>query len=233
MWARENFMVTTFAEIALEHFQLLRMNYQRLVELDSMCGEAVEFLHEIRSHYVITITFAAMSLEAFLNNYGAEKMGDDYFYSHFEMRPAFSKFQKISSEIFNTSVDNDGKIHKLMCALFKARNELVHSKSRRFVGMNKEEYEKYQQPLASGKGSDDWMLSQRVNLEEERVLLEKAFSALFALKEVANFIDAHDDSAYALVKLLCSGLYVDGDREKCARIQSVQRSLEVEPLQYF
>lgn len=53
---RQNYLVTTFSEIALEQFQMLKENYQKLEMLHKMCSEAVELKHEICSNYVITIT---------------------------------------------------------------------------------------------------------------------------------------------------------------------------------
>lgn len=228
---RQNYLVTTFSEIALEQFQMLKENYQKLEMLHKMCSEAVELKHEICSNYVITITFAAMSLEAFLNDYAAQNLGDDYFYENFDNLRPFAKLQLISKIVYNSTVDKSGKVYSFMNLLFRERNNLVHCKSREIVGMSEEEYIEFQQFLETDENANEWMIAERerLNIDEEKDLLDNALIALRALKEVANFIDEHDNSAYAASKLVCSGWYIDSDKKKYALIKSAQNFLEVRP----
>lgn len=229
---RKNYLVTTFSEIALEQFQMLRENYQKLESLKIMCGEAVELRHEICSTYVATITFAAMALEAFLNDYAARNMGDKLFYDNFEnLRPA-AKLQLISKIVFNTTVDTGGKVFSFMDQLFKERNTLVHCKSQNARGMSEEEYESYQQFLEIDENAESWLIMQaeKLDIAEEKKLMGNAHNAVRALKEVASYIDSHDDCAYAMTKLVCSGWHVDSFRNKYRRIKESQKYLGVTPI---
>ena len=229
---RKNYLVLTFSEIALEQFQLLIENYHELEKYDKMCGEVVDLKNEIRNNYVITITFAAMSLEAFLNDYAAQNLGDDFYYDNFENLRPFAKLQLISRTIFNTTVESGGKIQNYINILFRERNKLVHCKSEEFIGMNEEEYKEYKQFFQTHEDAKEWLLAEneRVHIDEEKDLLDNAISALRALKEVARYIDEKDNSAYASIGLLCSGWYIDSDRKKYSLIKSAQLFLGVKPL---
>lgn len=231
---RKNFMVMTFSEIALAQFGMMKENYQQLEMLDQMCGEACELKQEISSHYVAVITFAAMSLEAFLNDYAAQNMGDSFFYNNFEMLRPFSKLQLISKIMFNSVVDTGGIIHELVTKLTRERNQLVHCKSQNFVGMSVEEYNEYCQFLETDENADVWMKTEmaRLDIDEEKELFKMAHDALRALKEVASFIDEHDDQAYATAKLLYSGWFVDSSARKYTLIKLTQQSLGVRPLMF-
>lgn len=230
--ARQNFMATTFAEIAFENFQLMREDYQQLLTLDKICGEVVELEHDMRCKYVIITTFSAMALEAFLNDYGARKLGDNYFYDNYESLPPTAKLQLISQMLFSIHVDKGGIIYASVARLIKERNKLVHSKSKKFTGMSEEEYIEFQQFLESSEYSDEWVrvTFERIDLNEIKELLDNANNAIRSLMEVARFIDKHDPSAYAASKLLCSGWYVTMQREKYEKIRAAQIVYGIEPL---
>ena len=229
---RRNYLVKTFSEIALEQFQMLRENYKKIESLEKMCGEAVALQHEICSNYVTTITFSAMALEAFLNDYAANNMGDKYFYANFENLRPTAKLQLISKIVFNTTVDTGGKLFFYMEQLFRDRNSLVHCKSQKARGMSEEEYESFQQFLESKEDAELWLITQEenLNIDEEKKLKGKAYDAVRALIEVANYIDLHDDSAIATAQLVCAGWYVDSFGQKYKRIKELQKFLGINPI---
>lgn len=229
---RKNYLVTTFSEIALEQFQMLRENYQKIELLEEMCGEAVALQHEICSSYVATITFSAMTLEAFLNDYAARNMGDKFFYDNFENLRPNAKLQLISKIVFNTTVDTSGKLFFFMDQLFKERNALVHCKSQKARGMSEEEYESFQQFLETDEDAELWLITQdgELNIDDEKKLMGNAHNAVRALIEVANYIDLHDDHAFAAAQLVCSGWYIDSFRQKYNKIKEAQKFLGISPI---
>lgn len=229
---RQNFMVMNYSEIALDQFGILKENLEQLEQLDSMCSEVIEFQHEIDNSYISVIIFAAMAMEAFLNDYAAEKMGDDFFYDNFENLRPFAKLQLISKVVFGTAISKGGKIYLFMDQLFKERNHLTHCKSRDFSGMSVEEYEEYHHFLDTDETAADWQMLQweRIDIEGSRALMKNAHVALRALKEVAGYVDEHDECAYATAKLLCSGWIIGDCRKNYSRVKSVQEFLGVEPL---
>ena len=229
---RTNYLVTMFSQIALEQFQMLKEDYEELKCLKIMCVEAVILKQEICNHYVTTITFAAMSMEAFLNDYAATRMGDAFFYDNFENLRPFAKLQLISKMLLHTTIDKGGKIYDLMNQLFRERNQLVHCKSKELVGMSEEELMNFQRFLETDKNAELWLASEveRMDIEEEKEMLQKAKEALQALIEVARFIDSFDGRAFSEAKLLYSGWYVDGRTEQYERIKCAQIFLGIEPI---
>lgn len=229
---RQNYLIPTFSEIALQHYQILNNNYQQLKTLDKMCSEAIRLQSENLNNYVVTITFAAMSLEAFLNDYAAQKMGDEFYYENFENLRPFAKLQLIAKVLFNIAVDKGGEIYSFMTVLFRNRNELVHCKSKKYVGLSEEEYQENKQFFENDPDANSWLLEEidKIDLENDKKLLDDAYIALRALKAVANFIDEHDSSTYATSRLLCAGWLVEMSQEKLNLIASAQRALGVEPL---
>ena len=184
--ARQNYMVATYSEIALEQFEILRENYQSLEGLDKMCGEALALKHDILNGYVYVITFAAMALEAFLNDYAADKMGDAFFYENFESLRPFSKLQLIAKVLYNTTLDTGEKVYCFVNQLFKERNHLVHSKSRELIGMSQEEWNEFNYFLETDENASNWLIveHEKLDISEEKESFASAHQALRGLKEV-------------------------------------------------
>lgn len=234
---RINCLVPVFSDIALQHYQMLQSSYRKLETLKEMSDEAIQYMGEIDEHYIITIAFAAMTLEAFLNDYAAARLGDDLFYSNFEGLRPFAKIQFISKVMFNTFIDKGGTIYSLVEALVRERNKLVHCKSRAFTGYSEEELVELAVMLENDENEQMKYIEElsKVDLEDQTDLLRKAKDALRALKEVANYFDKHDKEAYAMSKLLYSGSYMFNgtNSSKYNLIISAQKTLGVKPMSFI
>ena len=229
---RSNYMVTNFTEIALEQFYWLQKKYERLKAMTTMNEEVVGLCHGITNHYTSCITFSAMALEAFFNDYAATKLGDDFYYDNFENLRPFSKLQLISLIIFNETIDKSGNLFRYINLLFKERNKLVHCKSRELRGMSKAEYMELEHLRETNEDYRDYLAESmlRIDMKAEEEMRNKAHDALKALVEVAAYFDKHDVHAFASYKLLCSGAVYAWDGDMQARIKDVQLLLGVRTL---
>lgn len=229
---RRKFMVSTYSEIALEHFQLMREDFQQLQSLESMCGEVMDLKKEMQKNCVVCITFAAMAVEAFLNDYAATRMGDRYFSDNFEQLRPFAKLDLISNFEFHKRIETGGMLQNSVGVLSQDRNKLVHSKTKEARGMTQEEYEQLQHLRETDEDFRNWELASmmKIHLEEEKKMFDHAHMAVRALKEVADYIDAEDALARAAAKLLRSGVYVGEIRGSYAKIREAQLFLGARPL---
>jgi len=79
---------------------------------------------------VKTILFAALSLEAAINDYAAWQLGDKYFDAHLSSLDVASKWLVIPKLVCGKSLDKSGPAYCALKKLISARNELVHNKSK-------------------------------------------------------------------------------------------------------
>lgn len=74
--------------------------------------------------------FAALSVEAAINDYAAWQLGDSFFDSHLSSLDVMSKWVVIPKLVCGKTIDKSGPAYSALRQLIKARNELVHNKSR-------------------------------------------------------------------------------------------------------
>jgi len=90
----------------------------------------------IRSAAVIAVTFAGMAIEAFLYDYAATQLGDDYVRKHLDRLDPKSKFLVYPQLICGKQPDKNGPAYKSLSQLVKLRNDFVHFKSRPFPALD-------------------------------------------------------------------------------------------------
>lgn len=79
---------------------------------------------------VKTILFAALSVEAAINDYAAWQLGDSYFDAHLSSLDVVSKWVVIPKLVCGKSIDKGGPAFSSLKRLIRTRNELTHNKSR-------------------------------------------------------------------------------------------------------
>jgi hypothetical protein len=79
---------------------------------------------------VKTILFAALGVEAAINDYAAWQLGDNYFDTHLSSLDVLSKWVVIPKLVCGKSIDKSGPAYSALKQLITARNDLVHNKSR-------------------------------------------------------------------------------------------------------
>lgn len=79
---------------------------------------------------VKTILFAALCVEASINDYAAWQLGDNYFEKHLANMDVVSKWVVIPKLVCGNEIDKSGPAYACLSALIRSRNELVHNKSK-------------------------------------------------------------------------------------------------------
>lgn len=79
----------------------------------------------------ISRMFAAMSIEAFLNFYGAARLGEDDYETHFERLGIVPKTRQLLLICDSQNVSERDPLIKALKAVFTGRNDLVHPKAKK------------------------------------------------------------------------------------------------------
>ena len=79
---------------------------------------------------VKTILFAALGIEAGINDYAAWQLGDSYFDKHLSSLDVLSKWVVIPNLVCGKSIDKSGPAYSALKKLITSRNDLAHNKSR-------------------------------------------------------------------------------------------------------
>ena len=200
---RIGFCVSHYGEIAMEHYCKAKRcveafqaaNYRELALPEHM-------LSEFQRSVMISIVFAAMAIEAFVNDYGAATTGDDFFYDNFDRLSTLGKLQLIAKLLLRTELDKGGALYSHLKTIFGARDKLVHSKTR----SAREYFEKRGYEYGSTTERDVW---EGFDPNDEPLLNKESITNDFeicrigikAMRELAYFFDRSDEGAIAVVKL--------------------------------
>ncbi|GDY24895.1 hypothetical protein AHAT_07850 [Agarivorans sp. Toyoura001] len=128
-FARTQVMTRTYRDIA-------EVEYTSCMLIEELPDtEDEEEMHSRSSqttkHAIQTIVFSAMSIEAAINNYAGTHLGDKYFESHLSSLDVVSKWIVIPKLVCGNEIDKSSAAFGALKALIRARNQLVHSKSRK------------------------------------------------------------------------------------------------------
>jgi len=89
--------------------------------------------------------FAAMAVEAFLNFYGAARLGEEEFNSHFERLAVVPKTRQLLLICDRLSIAEGDPLIKALKAVAESRNKLVHPKAKK--ASPGDDPEKYWSPI--------------------------------------------------------------------------------------
>ena len=229
MSIRKEYAVMNYSWITMLHYWEAKCKYEKLLCLKNMCGEAVELINTLANSSIVTVTFSAMTLEAFFNDYAATNLGDKFFYENFEILRPMGKFQLIAKFILKKDVVKGSKLYNLVDSLFRDRNNYVHSKSKdgHELGMTEDEYERFLAFAETNEGKELLSQPSEIDMSTPKALLQSAFNALCALREVGKFFNKHDHEKSALAQLLSAGMYVTASPDEIAHVQDVQKELGI------
>lgn len=88
----------------------------------------------------VTVLFAAMAVEAFLNFYGSVRVGEAEYQNHFERHGLVPKLQYLLLLCDSWSVAKGDPLVKALQLLAEVRNELVHPKAWKDLPGNKSKH---------------------------------------------------------------------------------------------
>ena len=125
----------TFFAIAHRNHELLtNLVHQREArptkddhDVDFHCAKNAE----IQRAAMVSVIFSALTLEAFINNYGIEHFSRSYFDNHLDKLPAVSKWIVIPTLAVGKEIDSDSQSYEQLKRLFKRRDRLVHYKTKK------------------------------------------------------------------------------------------------------
>lgn len=123
--ARDGVWAPSYFKTAISH----------CIEADNLLGKVLA-TDELPKHVMIderineagtiVIVFSAMCIEAYLNDYLAQKMGESMFYKHYERK---SSAEKLILALGSENLQGKENVELEVKNLFIERNSLVHAKS--------------------------------------------------------------------------------------------------------
>lgn len=84
----------------------------------------------IGEHALVVIIFAALTLEAFINHYGINRLSKNYFLTYLDKLDVLSKWMVLPKLITRKQLDPGTSAMQDLSWLIAVRNKLVHYKSR-------------------------------------------------------------------------------------------------------
>jgi len=104
------------------------------VESESVRGDAYR-------HATSMLLYLCMSVEGFINNYGAVRMSPKYYRDNIERQNLAKKVSLIMGICFQEIIDPNDNVLRNIKAMFEERNQLVHPKTRELDHDNLAQYE--------------------------------------------------------------------------------------------
>jgi hypothetical protein len=125
----------TFLALAFQHHAIVKAlvakrNARQVkddADVDFQCLKNAQ----IQRSGMVSVVFSALALEAFINNYAAERFSKNYFENHLDRLNPVSKWLVIPRLATGKQVATDGKVYGDLKRLFKLRDKLVHYKTRK------------------------------------------------------------------------------------------------------
>lgn len=154
-----------------ENEELLSEEYKCIKKLD-------RYESEIEKLSISIIIFSALTLESYIYDYGARKLGDNFMKNHLDKLDPISKVVIIVELVTKKKFPKEKRVYELIKNLNKSRNSLVHYKS-----SNKD----LNNIVNGSDKSDDEFIN----------FINKAEQAYQALEELANIIENFDPSENA------------------------------------
>ena len=124
--AREDAWASTYFRTAINHCIEAEKLLASIRSTDNL-AEHMAIDERMNEAGAITIVFSAMCIEAYLNDYLAQAMGEETFYKHHERK---SSTVKLNLVLGSDHLHGKDKVKSAVKALFKERHDMVHAKSR-------------------------------------------------------------------------------------------------------
>lgn len=226
---REGCLAWKYSWIAMVHYANVKESADRLMSKEGLDSDIFLLSNKANENAIVTVTMAAMALEAFFNDYAACRFGDKFFYDNFEGLRPIGKLQLISKFFFEREVDKGKLLYQRLDKLFKLRNSYVHNKSRTVsgVGMTEVEIKKMEEidPDIS------WILPEEKEFVKK--VADDARNAISAIYETAKYFEEHDEEGYTYRWLLWENFTGEFDEEEFRKVKSVQREFGIPEIKRY
>jgi len=140
-----------FFPMLCENYNYLSQNFYRqykdakeyLLSLNTETWDYLSHTPEENQHYndansmllnsaIAAVVFQALSIEAFINLYGAQKIGEEKYYGNFEKKGAttIDKIKQVCLEVSKQNYPTATRAYEHLRSLLKKRDRIVHTKPR-------------------------------------------------------------------------------------------------------
>lgn len=184
---RYDFNAPYYAEIAIENYICAK---KILNEIEQ--SKQYELDYELEKKESIVITFCAMAIESFLNDYGAACIGDSNYYDCYDSLNLQNKFQLIVELVLRKPFHKSREPYGLLSKLIKNRNNLVHNKSIDSEIIDSKMPKLDDSPLETIDEKFDLEKFNKIILAETKKSFEKATDAIRALIQLVNFFEINE-----------------------------------------
>ena len=141
---------------------------------------------ELDEAVLSTIVFSALTVEAYIYDYGARNLGDKFTKDYLDKLDVVSKWIVVPKLITGKQIPKDGQAYCLLKNLIKVRNNIVHNKSKDILNMSANQMFEEQQKI-------------------KKIVNDTAKQATKTLMELAKEIETIDPneraSAWLVVKI--------------------------------
>lgn len=127
--ARMNTLYNIYFDIAQEEY-VKCLNVEAIDDREMHEGEKSDLSHKATGHAIKAIVFSSMCVESAINDYAGTQLGDNYTEKHLASLDVLSKWVIIPQLVCGKSIDKSGPAFNALKKLVKARNKLVHNKSK-------------------------------------------------------------------------------------------------------
>lgn len=199
---RENYLANVYCEMAMESYYHALLSHE-IIEKFDYSWDCYREYDNIRKSVISTVVFSAMTIEAFLNDYAAACLGDEFFSKFVDKFRLIDKLEFIGTVIFKEEINKGKSYYSRLMTLFRDRNRYVHSKSKRssIRGNTLEEMQEIEEAYTSDSYEIEAPLLDKGEIEDD---MKQGIDALKTIRDMAIYLDEHDSDIYAIKKLFPS-----------------------------
>ncbi len=95
--------------------------------------ETMSLRVSVEQAFISSMLYSCMAIEAFINNYGVRRLGEDFFRRNLERLGITEKHSLIMLTCYGRVIPQDDPERAKLRAMFDTRNQLVHPKAREFT----------------------------------------------------------------------------------------------------
>lgn len=208
---RMNCMARNYSKIAM-------LNYLKAKELIEECHVYLDLREKkyiIKDSIIVSIVFSAMTIESFINDYAAIKLGDKFFNENIDRLQPISKLQVLSKISFDKELNKGEKLFSLLSKLFKNRNKLVHNKS-------KDGFSEIMSKNFTLDNSEEWVpdIENIFKQDKKKILtdLKEAQDGISSIYELVKYFVLNDDDDYYFKFMLLHSGYSESLNDEEAKM---------------
>lgn len=186
-YGRINYNAELYFSIVYDLFIKNITYFEKLNVEDILIVES--YKNKLLNDYFVMTVFSVMTIEAFVNDYLAVCLTDDFFYNNLDKQNILQKADILFTIIWEDKLDKSGLLYKCLKELIKARNSFVHSKSKK---IDLKCFEKHE------NRKKDILDINKTYICEILYFLQEAFNAIKVIFLFCKSVDEHDKNRFAM-----------------------------------